>query len=111
MVTTRNRLLALMVEHHAGIPVLMKPLRGNSRDAPEFGQVVQAHIAQWHTTYGTTYLVADGALYREANLPKLSGTRMQWITRVPATLSEAQAAVTHAGQGKRSGKIIFEFAA
>jgi transposase len=86
-------MLALIVEHQAGIPVLMKPLSGNSSDAPEFGQVVQAHIAQLHTTYGTTYLVADGALYSEDNLQKLSGTGMKWITRVPATLSEAQAAL------------------
>jgi transposase len=90
----RNQVrLALSVEHQAGIPVLMKPLSGNSRDAPAFSQIVQAHIAPWHTTDGTTSLVADGALYREDNLSKLSGTCMQWITRVPATLSEAQAAL------------------
>jgi transposase len=89
-------MLALIVEPQAGIPVLMKPLSGNSREAPAFGQRVQAHIAQWHTTYGTTSLVADGALYREQNLQKLSGTRMTWITRVPATLSEAQAALAQA---------------
>src|SRR5882724_11767243 len=89
-------MLALIVEHQAGIPVLMKPLSGNSSDAPEFGQVVQAHIAQLHTTYGTTYLVADSALYSEDNLQKLSETRLKWITRVPATLSEAQAALAQA---------------
>jgi transposase len=55
-------MLELIVEHQAGIPVLMKPLSGNSRDAPEFGQVIKDHIAQLHTTYGTTYLVADSAL-------------------------------------------------
>src|ERR687896_755342 len=58
-------MLALIVEHQAGIPVLMKPLSGNSSDGPEFGQVVQAHIAQLQTTYGTTYLVADSALYSQ----------------------------------------------
>jgi transposase len=31
-------MLELMVEHHAGIPVLMQPLNGNSRDAREFGK-------------------------------------------------------------------------
>jgi transposase len=87
-------MLALIVEHQAGIPVLMKPLSGNSRDAPEFGQVIRAHMAQLHTTYGTTYLVADSALYSEDNLQKLSETGLKWSTRVPATLSEAQAALT-----------------
>jgi transposase len=47
-------MLELIVEHQAGIPLLMKPLSGNSHDAPEFGQVVKDHIAQLHTTYGTT---------------------------------------------------------
>jgi transposase len=89
-------MLALIVEQQAGIPVLMKPLSGNSSDAPAFGQVVQAHIAPLHTTYGTTYLVADSALDSEDNLQKLSETRLQWLTRVPATLSEAPAALAQA---------------
>jgi transposase len=89
-------MLELIVEHQAGIPVLMKPLSGNSSDAPEFGQVVRAHIAQLHTTYGTPYLVADSALYSEDNLQKLSETGLKWIARVPATLSEAQATLSQA---------------
>ena len=86
----------LSVEHQAGIPVLMKPLSGNSRDAPAFGQVIQEHMAQLHTTDGTTYLVADSALYSEDNRQRLSPTRLQWIPRVPATLSAAQAALAQA---------------
>ena len=89
-------MLDLIVEHQAGIPVLMTPLSGNSSDVSNFGQVVSKHIAQLHTTYGMTYLVADGALYSAENLQKLSDTRMKWITRVPATLSEAQAALAQA---------------
>jgi transposase len=89
-------MLELMVEHQAGIPVLMQPLSGNSSDAQSFGELVRAHIDQLHTTYGMTYLVADSALYSEDNLAKLSQTQMQWITRVPATVSEAQAALAQA---------------
>jgi transposase len=85
--------LELIVEHQAGIPVLMKPLSGNSSDVQEFGQVIRHHIAQLQSTYGATYLVADSALYSEANLQKLAQTRIKWITRVPATLCEAQAAL------------------
>jgi transposase len=84
---------ALMVAHHAGIPLLMKPRSGNSRDAHDFGDVVGAHVQPWQTTDGTTDLVADRALYRADTLQKLAQTRMRWITRVPATLSEAQAAL------------------
>ena len=84
-------MLELIVEHQAGIPILMKPLSGNSSDGPEFGHIVQEHIAQLHTTYGTTYLVADSALYSDDNLQKLAATSIKWMTRVPATLREAQA--------------------
>src|SRR5262245_54989388 len=89
-------MLELIVEHQAGIPVLMQPLSGNSRDAPAFGQVIKDHIAQLHTTYGMTYLVADSALYSADNLQKLAETQLQWITRVPATLAEAQAILAQA---------------
>lgn len=39
-------MLEFIVEHQAGIPLLMQPLSGNSSDAHAFGQVVQDHIAQ-----------------------------------------------------------------
>jgi transposase len=93
----RNQvMLDLLVEHQAGIPLLMKPLSGNTSDASDFGHVVTEHIAQLHTTYGTAYLVADSALYTEENLQKLATTQSKWITRVPATLTEAQAALAKA---------------
>jgi transposase len=89
-------MLDLIVEQQAGIPLLMKPLSGNTSDASDFGQVVTQHIAQLHTTYGTTYLVADSALYSAENLQKLAHTGSKWISRVPATLTEAQTALAQA---------------
>jgi transposase len=89
-------MLELIVEHQAGIPILMQPLSGNSSDAQDFGQVVRTHVNQLQTTYGISYLVADSALYSEANLTQLAQTQMKWITRVPATVREAQAALAQA---------------
>jgi transposase len=89
-------MLDLIVEHQAGIPVLMKPLSGNSSDGPDFGQIITDHIAQLQLTYGTTFLVADSALYSAENLQKLAETRTKWITRVPATLSDAQTVLAQA---------------
>jgi transposase len=89
-------MLELMVEHQAEIPILMTPLRGNSSDPHTFGQVIRAHVDQLHTTYGATYVVADSALYSEDNLDKLAQTAIKWIPRVPAPLSEAQAALVQA---------------
>ena len=42
------------------------------------------------TTCPSAYLVADSALYSADNLHKLAETSLKWITRVPATLTEAQ---------------------
>lgn len=89
-------MLELVVEHQAGIPVLMKPLSGNRNDSKAFGQVVSDHMAQLHTTFNPTSLVADSALYSAENLQKLAETSLKWITRVPATLSEAQEVLAQA---------------
>jgi transposase len=89
-------MLDLIVEHQASIPVLMKPLSGNSSDAHDFGQIITDHMAQLQITYGMTFLVADSALSSAENLQKLAETRMKWITRVPATLREAQAVLAQA---------------
>jgi hypothetical protein len=83
-----------MVEHHAGLPLRMKPRSGKSREAPAFGPISQEHMAPWHTTDGTTARVAESALAREDNRQQRSETRLKGSTRVPATVSEAQAALT-----------------
>lgn len=85
-----------MVEHQAGIPVLMKPLSGHSSDTPDFGQIVRDHLKQLHMTYGTTYVVADSALSSADNLQTLAETGTKWITRVPATLTEAKEVLAQA---------------
>jgi transposase len=89
-------MLDLIVEHQAGIPILMKPLSGNSSDAQDFGKIIKAYVAQLQITYGTTFLVADSALYSAENLQKLADTGTKWITRVPATLREAQTVLAQA---------------
>ena len=89
-------MLELVVEHHAGIPVLMQPLSGNSSDSKACGQVISDHIAQLYTPSSPTYLVADSALYSAENLHKLAATSLKWIPRVPATLTEAQAVLAQA---------------
>ena len=82
-------MLDLMVDHQAGIPLLMTPLSGHTSDASDVGPVVAAHITPRPTTSGTTSLVADGALDRAANLQQLAHAGRQWSSRVPATWTEA----------------------
>jgi transposase len=83
-------MLELSIEHQAGIPVLMKPLNGNTNDRVEFGQVITEHIGQLHLAQPEMYLVADSALYSADNLGTLAASGLKWITRVPATLREVQ---------------------
>ena len=88
----RNHVLRdWMVEHQAGMPVLMKPRRGHRRDAPDFGPRSTDHLAQLPITSGTTVLVAARARYRAEHRQPLAETRTTWIPRGPATWSEAPA--------------------
>jgi transposase len=55
-------MLDLIVEHQAGIPLLMRPLSGTTNATRDCGQVVTRHSAPLRTTSGLTDLVADSAL-------------------------------------------------
>jgi transposase len=89
-------MLDLSVAHQAGIPVLMKPLSGHASETCDCGPVVTEHVRQLQTTYGTTSLVVDSALSSEENLQTRADTGTTCMTRVPATLTEAQHALEQA---------------
>jgi len=87
--------LQLICENQAGIPVLMKPLSGNSNDKTDFRKTIKSHLNQLQTDVGIRYLVADSALYTAETLPTLQA--IYWITRVPETLKLAKEQIhTHA---------------
>ena len=52
-------MLELLVEHQAGLPLLMQPRSGHSSAVQAFGPVIKAHLAQLQTTSGLTDLVAE----------------------------------------------------
>jgi transposase len=89
-------MLDLIVAPQAGIPRLMKPLRGHTSDASACGRVVTAPSAQRHMTSGPTYLVAESALSSAEHLQPLAHTGSRWITRVPATFTAAPQALPQA---------------
>lgn len=55
-------LLNRLVEHRPGLPLLMKPLAGNSRDTVELAALIDTHLQQRRTDYDLEYWVADSAL-------------------------------------------------
>ena len=89
-------MLDRMVEPPAGRPRLRQPLSGHRRAGQDVGPVVTAPIQPRQTTHGTTDLVADSALYRAETLQQLGDPGSRWITRVPATVTEAQEALAQA---------------
>lgn len=95
-------LLNLLVEHRAGIPLLMKPLAGNGSDTVELAALIDNHLQQLRTAYDLAYWVADSALYSADNLQLLAGHQLKWITRVPARLTLAKAAL----QGTDKGTLL-----
>jgi transposase len=80
--------LQLICERQAGIPLLMKPLSGNSSDKTDFRKTIQAHIDQMKNDFSLKYLVADSALYTAQTLREIS--MILWVSRVPETLRLAQ---------------------
>lgn len=70
------------------VPLYLRVASGNEVDGVGFGQVVSEYRSQWHFN---GLLVADAALYTAENLQQLQG--LKWISRVPLTLSQAQAVI------------------
>jgi transposase len=77
--------LQLICENQAGIPLLMKPLSGNSADKTDFRETVKAHVGQLRHDVGLRYLVADSALYCRETLQEMKD--ILWISRAPETIT------------------------
>jgi transposase len=84
--------LNLIVEHQAGIPLMMKAADGNQIDAKAFASIVDAHIDSLKAMNSTTVtLIADAALFTQKGLKSIKEKEIQFISRVPAKLKEAKA--------------------
>ena len=88
--------LDLIVEHQAGIPVLMEPLSGNSSDQGSFPELIDRHLSHLQRVHGFDYVVADSALYSADHIDDLDKAGTKFITRVPGTIEEAKQAVQEA---------------
>jgi len=88
--------LDLMVEHQAGIPMLMEPLSGNSSDQGSFPELIDRHSSHLQRAHGFDYVVADSALYSADHIDDLDKAGTKFITRVPGTIEEARQAVGEA---------------
>ncbi len=79
--------LALITSGDGDVPLYLRVGNGNDADQAVFTEVIAEFQQQWKATEPEVY-VADAALYSEENLEALGAT--PWISRVPATIAEAQ---------------------
>ena len=79
--------LDLITSGDGDVPLYLRVGNGNDADQAVFTQVIAQFQQQWKAAQPQVY-VADAALYNEENLIALGQT--PWISRVPATIAEAQ---------------------
>jgi transposase len=88
----KQTVLGLICANRESIPVWLTALDGNRADKSSFPEIATAYLAQYSAEAETPYLVADSALFSASNLQKLD--EVKWVTRVPATVTEAQQLLT-----------------
>jgi transposase len=79
--------LSLITSGDGDVPLYLRVGNGNDADQAVFTEVIAEFQQQWQAAKPEVY-VADAALYSEENLVALGET--PWISRVPATIAEAQ---------------------
>ncbi len=80
----------LMCSGDGDVPLYLRVADGNESDQAIFAQLMGEFREQWDCE---ALFVADAALYNQENLQSL--TNLQWLSRVPATIKEAQQLMEH----------------
>lgn len=89
-------MLNMIVDNHAGIPMAIEALSGNSIDKATFAQTVAKYTSMISTQTTQSTIIADSALYSKDNLAILKQSKLYWITRVPETMTESKEAIESA---------------
>lgn len=83
-------MVSLICANAGSLPLWFRALDGHSSDQKTFTQTINANLKQFASEEEMPVLVADAALYTEANLRDLPQA-VRWITRGPATLKGVKA--------------------
>lgn len=78
----------LVCSADGGIPLWLKVANGNQSDGSEFGRVMCEFASNWQMD---GLFVIDAAFYNASNLEQVNS--IHWLSRVPQTLSAAQALI------------------
>jgi len=87
----KQAVLGLICGGQSRVPVYLEALSGNSSDKTTLPQMVQSYKDQLSEDETMPPVVADAAFYSASNIT--SADEMEWVSRVPATLNEAKAAL------------------
>ena len=79
----------LMCSGDGDVPLYLRVADGNESDRAVFAQIMKEFQQQWDVD---ALFVADAALYTQENLQQMK--TLKWLSRVPATLKEAQQLLT-----------------
>lgn len=77
--------LSLICSQIGRIPVLMKPLSGNSSDSRAFREIIQEFGEHLRDVDGVETFVADCALFSEEAVLLMEEQKVRFVTRMPAT--------------------------
>ena len=81
-------LVSLVCSADGGVPLWLKVGNGNDSDAQQFAMLMRSFSDNWQCD---SLIVIDAAFYSQPNLQQVKTLR--WLSRVPQTLSAAQALV------------------
>jgi transposase len=87
----KQAVLGLICGGQSRVPVYLEALSGNSSDKTTLPQMVQSYKDQLSQDEDMPPVVADAAFYSASNIT--AADEMEWVSRVPATLNEAKAAL------------------
>ena len=87
----------LLVSHDSGVPLCLKNCDGNASDSVIFKERSEQLMAAF-TAENVSYVTADSKFYSEAN--SVHWGHIQFVTRVPETLSVAKNSIVTANNDK-----------
>jgi len=87
----KQAILGLISVNRTSIPAYLSAVSGNVSDKTSMPEMAEVYLKQFAADEHPPVLVADTALYSAETLKDLSNN--DWVTRVPATLTEAKAAL------------------
>ena len=91
----KQAVLELMTSHDGGVPIISRFWSGNASDSKIFRERSSAILQSFKNSKTPRYLIADSKLYcKETIAGPLK--EIPFITRVPSTVKEEQAAITKA---------------